>query len=68
MPHLPSYLHPPGFWYANGAFTPQYLQICDIFARSKFVQIHFFVQWCCQSGFHALDSGYQVMDSRFLFQ
>ena len=23
-------------------FTPQYLHVCNVFARSKFVQIHFF--------------------------
>ena len=26
-------------------FTPQYFHTCDIFARSEFVQIHFFFQW-----------------------
>ena len=27
-------------------FTPRCFRFCDIFARSKFVQIHFFVQAC----------------------
>ena len=26
-------------------FTPQYLYICDIFVRSKFVQLHFLLPW-----------------------
>ena len=35
------------FWYTNVAFTTfaQYLHFCDIFARSKFVQNHFFIPW-----------------------
>ena len=33
-----------GIYHLCDIFTPQYLHICDIFARSKFVQIHFFIQ------------------------
>ena len=43
---------PPIFWYANVAFTifaPYiilwFLQICGVFARSKFVKIQLFVQF-----------------------
>ena len=32
------------FYYVCHIFTPQCLNICEIFARSKFVQIHFFVR------------------------
>ena len=40
---------PPVFWYTDVAFIiftmySTVLHICDVFARSKFVQIHFFVQ------------------------
>ena len=53
MPHLSSYLQPLCFgmqmWHLSSLpyinfFTPQYLHIFDIFAKSKFVQIRFFVQ------------------------
>ena len=44
-----SFTPPPFFgiqmWHLSSLpyiFTPQYLHICDIFARRKFVQIHFF--------------------------
>ena len=47
MPDLPSHLHPLFFgiqmWHLSSLpyiFTPQYLHICNIFARRKFVQIH----------------------------
>ena len=42
---------PPTFWYANVAFIisahiySSVLHFCDTFAWSRFVQIHFFVQW-----------------------
>ena len=44
---MPRYLHSlstPVFWYGVIAIHEpfQYLHICYIFARSKFVQIHFF--------------------------
>lgn len=32
-----------GIYHVCHTFTPQYLYTCDIFARSNFVQIHFFV-------------------------
>ena len=45
MPDLPSHLHPLCFgiqmWHLSSLpyiFTPQYLHICNIFARRKFVQ------------------------------
>ena len=47
--HLPGYLHPLflacrcGIYHLCHIFTLQYLHICDQFARSKFVQIQFFV-------------------------
>ena len=52
MPHLPSYLH-PCFLVCKCVIYHQFapylllwlLQIYGIFARSKFVQIHFFVQF-----------------------
>ena len=52
MLHLPSYLHLPecfsvckcGIYHLCHIFTPHHLHVCDIVARSKFVQIHFFVQ------------------------
>jgi len=31
-----------GIYHVCHIFTPQYLHVCNIFARSKFVQIHFF--------------------------
>ena len=40
MLHLAGYLHPPFF----GIFTPHFLHLCDVFAWSKFAQIHFFFQ------------------------
>ena len=50
MPHLDTkkqgckQLGKCGIHHLCPRFTPQFLQIWDIFARSKFVQIHFFVQ------------------------
>ena len=47
MPHLPSYLHPPfweckcGIYHLCHMSNHQYIHICDIFARSKFVQTIF---------------------------
>ena len=48
MPHFPSFLHPLFFGMQTVAFTifcailtPPFLQISDIFARGKCVQIHF---------------------------
>ena len=55
---MPSYLNPLFFglqmWYLLSwpRFTPQFLQIWDVFARSKFEQIHFLVQcirFCLQN-------------------
>ena len=48
---LSSHLPPPPpslvFWYANVAFTVfainLLLSICNIFARSKFLQIHYYI-------------------------
>ena len=52
MLYLASYLHLPecfsvckcGIYHLCHIFTPHHLYVWDIFARSKFVQIHFFVQ------------------------
>ena len=42
MPHLLSYLQLLFFgMHLCHIFTPHYLHICDIFAKRKFVQIHF---------------------------
>ena len=35
-------LDPPCIYHVCHLFIPQYLYICNILARSKFVQIHFF--------------------------
>ena len=57
MPDLPSHLHPLFFgiqmWQLSSLpyiFTPQYLHICDIFARRKVVQIHFFARSITDGG------------------
>ena len=49
MPHLPSYLHPPGIYYVCNIYLLLCLQYLHIFVTykftgSKFVQIHFFIQ------------------------
>ena len=51
MPYLPSYLHPLHFgmqmWHLSSLphIYSSVLHFCDTFAWSRFVQIHFFVQW-----------------------